>query len=85
MGFYAGKVVVGPNIGNVGVILKERGNPVFDPFEKSSVIAAIKRGFSLSKTDLGQKNSEYARLNWNVESVANRHIEFYNEILKCPN
>ena len=41
LAFAAGKVVVGPNIGNVGDILKETGNLVFDPNNSETVKSAV--------------------------------------------
>jgi glycosyltransferase involved in cell wall biosynthesis len=82
LGFHAGKVVVGPNVGNVKEILEETGNPVFDPNDISSVTRSIQEGFRLKDTDLPQKNLEYAMTNWNVAEIARKHIEVYWEILK---
>ena len=81
LGFHAQKVVVGPKIGNVGEILEETGNPVFNPNDISSVAKAIQEGFRLKDTDLPQKNHEYAMKNWNVSLIARKHIEAYQEIL----
>jgi hypothetical protein len=80
LGFHAQKVVVGPDIGNVGPILKERENPTFDPCDISSVIVAIEEGFRLKNTNLPHKNYEYAIKNWNVQEIARKHIEVYKEI-----
>lgn len=69
MGFAAGKVVVGPDVGNVGEILKKTGNPVFDATSIKSLIVSIKQGIVLSQNGLGQKNREYAYRKWNTEFV----------------
>ena len=82
LGFHAGKVVVGPNIGNVREILEETGNPVFDPTDITSVTKAIQEGFRLKDTDLPQKNAYYAMENWNVSEIARKHIEVYQDIIK---
>ena len=82
LGFHAGKIVVGPNIGNVREILEETGNPVFDPNDIPSVTKAIQEGFRLKDTELPQQNADYAMTNWNVSDVARKHIEVYQEIRK---
>ena len=38
MGFGAGCVVVGPNVGNVGSILNKTGNPIFNPYDIDRVL-----------------------------------------------
>lgn len=43
MGFGAGCVVVGPNVGNVGSILNKTGNPIFNPYDIDSIVLAIKK------------------------------------------
>jgi hypothetical protein len=82
LGFHAKKVVVGPDVGNVGPILKERNNPVFDPNNITTVTSAIEEGFRLKDTDLPQENYKYAVKNWNVSEVARKHIEVYLDILQ---
>ena len=62
LAFSAGKLVVGPQVGNVGSILKETGNFVFCPDDIQSVIKAVKNAcFSCKNgTDLGDRNYLYA-------------------------
>ena len=81
LGFLAKKIVIGPNIGNVGRILNEMKNPVFDPNDILSVTRTIQEGFRLKDTNLPQKNYEYAMKNWNVAIIACKHIEVYSSIL----
>lgn len=71
LAFAAGKVVVGPDLGNVGEILRETGNFVFDPNDRTSVknavleaIQEVKRG-----NQLGLRNYRYARENWSTSRV----------------
>ncbi|MDR1764099.1 MAG: hypothetical protein LBR64_09160 [Dysgonamonadaceae bacterium] len=82
LGFQAGKIVIGPDVGNVGPILHDSGNPFFDSYNTDSVKTAIEEGFRLSKTDLPQKNHDLAFNNWAVDKVAKQHIEAYSDILK---
>lgn len=82
MGFAAGKVVIGANIGNVGNILHETGNPTFDPHNINSVIEAIEKAKSLSNSGKGKWNKEYANMHWSTEVIAKQLLGYYEEILK---
>jgi glycosyltransferase involved in cell wall biosynthesis len=82
LGFLAKKAVIGPNVGNVGTILRDTGNAIFNPCEIKSITAAIQEGFRIKDTDLPQKNYEYGMENWNVSEIARKHIEVYSDILQ---
>ena len=81
LGFHFGKVVVGPDRGNVGEILRETGNPVFDPRDKASVARALKEGFELARCGKGEENARYAREHWNFGLIAKSHDELYRSAL----
>lgn len=70
--YAAGKVVVGPDVGNVGEILKETGNFVFDPNDRDSVKSAVIKAIdTIKKGDgLGYSNQQYAKTNWNVSLIS---------------
>ena len=68
MGFAAGKVVVGPQVGNVGEILKSTGNPTFNPDNEQSVVEAVKKGLALVKQGLGERNKNFALSQWSASS-----------------
>lgn len=55
MGFGAGCVVVGPNVGNVGSILNKTGNPIFNPYDIDSIVLAIKKAKELLSVNKGKK------------------------------
>lgn len=71
LGFSAGKVVVGPNVGNVGSILKQTGNPVFNPEDKKTIITAVSTAIEESYNDnnLGQQNYIVACKDWTPETT----------------
>lgn len=71
LAFAAGKVVVGPDLGNVGEILRETGNFVFDPNDRVSVKNAVLKAIDAVKKDnqLGLRNYQYAKENWSVSKV----------------
>ena len=81
MGFYFGKVVVGPDRGNVGEILKETGNPVFDPDDEESVASAIRDALELTQSGKGLENQAFADANWRPDVVAKGIIAGYASIL----
>lgn len=78
MGFKAGKIVIGPNIGNVGIILKETNNPTFQPRNIKSTISAIRSVLDMDIEEKGNANKKYALKHWNHEQIG---YEF-NEIIK---
>lgn len=72
LGFSAGKVVVGPSVGNVGSTLEETGNPTFKPNDESSLIQAVSRGFQLSddSNKIGEANYQKATTEWSKSKVS---------------
>ena len=82
MGFAAGKVVVGPDVGNVGEILKCTGNPVYNPTDVMNLYESVISGIHLSKLGLGEKNREYAYRNWNTRTIGLRLSEVLYDYMK---
>lgn len=82
MAFAAGKVVVGPNVGNVGAILNETGNPTFDPSNRESIINSILNAIALSKSELGSGNKVYAQRCWSSSHIATLIKEAYCELFE---
>ena len=72
LAFAAGKIVIGPNIGNVGEILKETGNFVFDPNDRQSIKNAVMKAiYSINNgDDIGYSNHLYAKKQWNVPRIS---------------
>lgn len=81
MAFAAGKVVVGPNVGNVGRILTETGNPTFDPLNTSTILLAIEKAQELCKNGKGLKNKIYAEKHWSTATVAKAMFQHYQSIV----
>lgn len=78
------KVVIGPASGNMKEILTETGNPVFDPFDNSSIVKALNVSVGLKNSNWGVNNYEYACKHWNVEKVSKDYITLYNNLKsKC--
>ena len=78
MAFHAGKVVVGPDVGNVGEILRETGNFTFDPKHTERAIDALKN--ALEATSRGGKNKTYATEHWSSERIAASLLKYYQQI-----
>jgi hypothetical protein len=75
MAFHAGKVVVGPNVGNVGPILRETGNFTFDPHDMRSAVSALQN--ALEANSKGEENKIYATEHWLSEHIAALLLEYY--------
>ena len=81
MAFAAGKVVLGPDVGNVGRILTETGNPTFDPQNTSTILPAIEKARELCKNGKGLKNKIYAEKHWRTTTVAQAMLQHYQSIV----
>lgn len=80
MGFYLGKVVIGPNTGNVGEILKETGNPTFNVNDTSTLQECIKHALELAKSNFGEKNRAYAKDFMSSKKITLQLLEYYRQI-----
>ena len=75
MAFAAGKVVVGPDVGNVGQILRETGNFTFDPKHTERAIDALKN--ALDAISKGDENIAYAVKHWSSDIIAKKLQKCY--------
>ncbi len=83
MGFLMGKVVVGPDTGNVGLLLKEFYNPIFSTNQLDAVFVAIKRAFELACQELGIQNRSIALDKFSTEKISEKLYSVYKqEIIK---
>lgn len=80
MAFHAGKVVVGPDVGNVGEILRETGNFTFDPHDIRSAVDALQK--ALTGITKGNKNRTYAQEHWSSECIAATLLTYYQRTNK---
>ena len=79
MAFHAGKVVVGPDVGNVGPILHETSNFTFDPHDMRSAVSALIN--ALEATSKGGENKTYATEHWSSERIAASLLKYYQQAL----
>lgn len=80
LGFTYGKVVVGPDVGNIGEVLKETGNPTYDPFDEDSLDAAMLQARELLSSSLGQQNRQLSDEEWNWDTIAARLVSFFSSL-----
>ncbi len=85
LGYSFGKVVVGPDFGNVGEILQETKNPFYSPQIIESAVQAIEKAFRSDLNKLGIANFNYAKQSWNWDIVGKKHYEFYKKIIGKKN
>ena len=57
-GFTFGLVVTGRDGGDIGEILKETGNPVFNPHQPASIANAVKKAFELAEACQDKQESQ---------------------------
>lgn len=81
MAFLMKKVVVGPNIGNLGYILKETGNPVFELNDEESIISSVLKGIELAERNKGDENYKYSMTNYSSNLIANKIFDLYAKSL----
>jgi len=81
LGFTFGCVVVGPDVGVIGEMLRETGNPIFDPRSAQSVAEALQKANQLVKTEKPKQNQKIAEQDLSWERVSNEHIKFYKSLM----
>lgn len=71
LAFSAKKIVIGPDVGNVGEILKDSDNYVFNPCDRTSIYRVTLNAINDTKenSELGEMNYKYAMKNWNCAKV----------------
>jgi hypothetical protein len=77
LGFTFGLVVTGRDGGDIGEILKETGNPVFNPHQPASIANAVKKAFELAEAGYGQNNKQLALADWSLDQISNMYIDLY--------
>jgi glycosyltransferase involved in cell wall biosynthesis len=81
LGMTFGKVVVGPDSWDVGQLLRETGNPVFNPDQPETAVAATERAFELAKRgELGRQNEKLALEHWSADTCANAYLNFMRQL-----
>ena len=81
LGMTFGRVVVGPDSWDVGSLLRETGNPVFDPRRPETAGPAVDMGFQLAREgSVGRANRQLALTEWTAEQCAARYFDFFQAL-----
>jgi glycosyltransferase involved in cell wall biosynthesis len=81
LGMTFGKVVVGPDSWDVGQLLRETGNPVFDPDRPETAIEAVEQGFRLAaEGHRGPENQRLALNEWSAEQCARQYLQVFRDV-----
>lgn len=82
LGLTFGKVVVGPDSWDVGELLKETGNPTFDPDHPESAVQAVEEAFRLAeKGEIGPRNKELALREWSAAQCAAMYFDLFRHVV----
>ncbi len=76
-----GKVVVGPNVGNVGPLLKKWNYPTFNVKSEDSIIDAVRKCIDMSWNGAYFKQKEMQMAEYSTERITQKLYELYGEIL----
>ena len=82
LGMTFGKVVVGPDSLDVGHLLKQTGNVIFDPDQPETASAAIQEAMNLADENIiGPENRKLALSEWSADQCAQQYFSFYSTLL----
>ncbi|MDQ3081529.1 MAG: hypothetical protein M3R07_04870 [Gemmatimonadota bacterium] len=83
LGMTFGRVVVGPDAWDVGELLRETGNPVFDPDRPETAAASLGRGFRLAAEGVvGASNRALALSEWSAHRCAEEYLRFFADLAR---
>ena len=80
LAFLYHKVVTGPNVGNIGELLKETGNPTFNPDDKLDILRALEEARRLSTWGQGEVNYAYSLQNMSIKKVGEEYAKTYKDL-----
>ena len=80
MAYYFKKMVIGPNVGNVGEILNETNNIAFETNSDESFVNALKLSYTIAKDEIEVNNYNYAMRFWNTDRIARKYLDVYQEL-----
>ena len=81
LAFLYHKVVAGPQVGNIGELLTETGNPTFNPDNKADILRALEDARRLSAQGQGEANYEYALRNMNLRKIGQEYARTYKNAI----
>ncbi|GCB34422.1 glycosyltransferase family 1 protein [Bacteroides faecalis] len=77
LAFLYHKVVVGPNVGNIGELLYETSNPSFNPDDLPSIVKALEKGNLQTIWYKGEGNYSYAMEHMNIKKIGKEYAQIY--------
>jgi hypothetical protein len=78
LGMTFGRVVVGPDSWDVGELLNQADNPVFDPDKPHTAGAAVERGFQLANEGkIPDRNRMLALSKWTPQQCAGMYVHLF--------
>ncbi len=81
LGMTYGLPVVGPNSWDVGELLTETGNSVFDPEHPHTASEAVKEAFHLAEVgEIGKANQKLAESQWSPSQCGESYIELFRRV-----
>jgi hypothetical protein len=80
LGFHFGKVVVGPNVGNVAEMLHNTGNPTFQTDNLETLPEALEKGLDMAKAGFGGQNKNFAMQNLSSTRIAQQLLQYYKQL-----
>jgi len=84
MAFLFRKVVLGADTGNIGYWIRHTGNPLFDPAEPGSILAAVQSALELAANGKGEENHRFAMANWATRKVGAAYADLYRSLPRKP-
>lgn len=81
MAMYMGCVIIGPNVGNVGELLKETGNICFDPNNLNSLSCAVLEALECVKMGRGKCNRTLSLTKYSTFACAEAYYKIYLKLL----
>lgn len=81
--FTYGSVACGPDVGNVGEILRGTGNVTFDPIAGAEVLRdAVGRAFDLAEHGHGELNYAIALKDWSWDRIGAAYMDFFESLIQ---
>lgn len=85
LAFLFRKIAIGPDVGNIGELLNETGNPSFSPDSKADILRALEEARILASRDKGEDNYAYAMEHMTCEKTGKKYVGIYKELVHDNN
>lgn len=79
LGMYAGNVIIGPNMGNVGKIINDTDNYTFT--KKEDIPGLIDHALTAVKSGKGIRNRKFSMSNWSSSTIAKQVLSSYKTLM----